>query len=58
MDQQGEKAPSGVKAGAEEQPQRCMTGPEKTISDTTVSRGRQLCAPGCRRCNTGRRYWL
>ncbi len=37
MDQQGEKAPSGVKAGAEQQPQRCMTGPEKTISDTTKS---------------------
>ncbi len=37
MDQQGEKAPAGVKAGAEQQPQRCMTGPEKTISDTTES---------------------
>ncbi len=35
MDQQGEKAPSGEKAGAEQQPQRCMTGPEKTTSDTT-----------------------
>lgn len=29
MDQQGEKAPSGEKAGAEQQPQRCMTGLEK-----------------------------
>ncbi len=36
MDQQGEMAPSGEKTGAEQQPQRCMTGPKKT-SDTTES---------------------